>query len=381
VLTDPHVHVPDEVPLDHLPEALAPAAVTLRGASRTYDDVVAVDAVDLEIRPRELFTLLGPSGSGKTTVLRMVAGLVEPTGGEIWIGDQEVGTQPVHTRDIAMVFQSLALFPNLDVFGNVAFPLKMRRWSKRRIAAAVTQALDVVQLPNVEQRRITELSGGQRQRVALARALVYQPKLLLLDEPLGALDRKLREEMQLEIARLHREVDITIVNVTHDQREAMMLSDRIGVMRDGRLEQVGTPDEVYADPATPFVADFLGNATVLDAEVLAEPATVRLPSGAAVPVPAAAALPNVGERCAVALRAESVAVAPVGERSGAAHLDGTVAIAAFEGDRSYFEVECGVGPAIKAQGPASACRTFPPGTAVTVSWEPAAVVVLERAAA
>ena len=197
----------------------------------------------------------------------MIAGLIRPTSGQIWIGDEEVHERETHERDIALVFQSLALFPHMSVFSNIAFPLQMRRVGRGEIRRRVQQALDVVRLPDLSRRRINELSGGQQQRVALARALVYEPRLLLLDEPLGALDRRLREEMQLELVRLHQELDVTIVNVTHDQREALMLSDRIGVMQNGRLEQVGRSQALYTQPGTRFVAEFLGDANLLDGTV------------------------------------------------------------------------------------------------------------------
>jgi len=241
-----------------------PPIVELVGAVKKYGDVAAIDGVDLAIRPRELFTLLGPSGSGKTTILRSIAGLVDLTDGGLFIAGQDVRKTPTYERNIGMVFQSLALFPHMTVFDNIAFPLRMRRRGKKEIAKRVQNSLDMVRLSDIAERRIHELSGGQQQRVALARSLVYDPKLLLLDEPLGALDKRLREEMQLELVRLHGEIDVTIVNVTHDQVEALVLSDRIGVMENGRLVQVGTPDEIYQHPKTRFVAEFVGRANLID---------------------------------------------------------------------------------------------------------------------
>ena len=238
--------------------------VELSGVSKKYGIVRAIDGVNLAIRPRELFTLLGPSGSGKSTVLRAIAGLVSVDTGKILIEGKDVLNVPTFKRNIGMVFQSLALFPHMSVFDNIAFPLKMRRLGRVEIAKRVAESLDVVRLPDIAQRRVHELSGGQQQRVALARALVYKPSLLLLDEPFGALDKRLREEMQLEIVRLHKEIDVTIINVTHDQVEAMILSDRIGVMNEGCIVQVENGEDLYRRPQTRFVADFLGRANCID---------------------------------------------------------------------------------------------------------------------
>ena len=203
-------------------------------------------------------------GSGKTTVIRMIAGLIRPTSGQIWIGDEEVAERAPYERHIALVFQSLALFPHMYVFSNVAFPLRCAGSAARRSRSACANALEVVRLPDVGKRRINELSGGQQQRVALARALVYEPKLLLLDEPLGALDRRLREEMQLEIVRLHQTIDVTIVNVTHDQREALMLGSHRRDAGRGDSSRSGRSQEMYPRPRTRFVAEFLGDANLLD---------------------------------------------------------------------------------------------------------------------
>lgn len=346
-------------------------AVRLLQATKMYGDFAAADRVDLEIEQRELFTLLGPSGSGKTTVLRMVAGLIKPTSGQIWIGDREVHEMATYERDIAMVFQSLALFPHLTVFGNVAFPLQMRRVGRQEIKRRVEQALDVVRLPNVSSRRVTELSGGQQQRVALARALVYEPKLLLLDEPLGALDRRLREEMQLEIVRLHHDLDVTIINVTHDQREALMLSDRIGVMRGGHLEQVGTSTALYNAPETRFVAEFLGDANLLDGVVESiDPQVVRTSSGYGVAV-ADLGSAKVGDEVSVVVRAEILRIGERGSLHGEDNsVDGRVELRAFEGSAMYYEVDvAGLGQRLKVTaGTQRAGVTFERDDHVTLCW-------------
>ncbi|MCU1457249.1 MAG: transporter ATP-binding protein [Actinomycetia bacterium] len=358
------------------------AVVRLVGATKTYGAVQAVASLDLEICDRELFTLLGPSGSGKTTVLRMIAGLVAPTSGEIWIGDEEVHARPTYQRDIAMVFQSLALFPHLTVFGNIAFPLKMRRTSKAKIQQAVTRALQIVRLPGIEGRMVHELSGGQRQRVAIARALVYEPKLLLLDEPLGALDRRLREEMQLEIVRLHNELDVTIVNVTHDQREALMLSDRIGVMRDGRLEQVGPPTEIYRQPGNGFVAEFVGNSTILEGTLqveAGEPVLVRDDGRSVALEEADDSL--IGRRVLVILRAEAIRIVPADDAWTAHNADaqhGVVRLGAFEGDRFYYEIQCPDLGVVKVSVGVERRQTpLRPGDPVVVSWDRADLLVME----
>lgn len=350
------------------------AAVRLVQATKEYGRVVAVDHVDLEIRPRELFTLLGPSGSGKTTILRMIAGLVQPTAGQIWIGAEEVHTHPTYERNIAMVFQSLALFPHMDVFSNIAFPLRMRRMGRRELAKKVRRSLDIVRLPDIADRKITELSGGQQQRVALARALVYEPQLLLLDEPLGALDRRLREEMQLEIVRLHRDIEVTIINVTHDQREALMLSDRIGVMRLGRLEQVGPSEHIYRHPETPFVAEFLGDANLLRGQTREQDGRVSLVLDTGAVIEVADFPPELlGRPAAAVLRAESVELFPPGGSwAGMNGFGGRVALRVFEGAATYYEVTVdALGTRIKVSRPViGRSAPFDIGDEVVVVWSP-----------
>jgi putative spermidine/putrescine transport system ATP-binding protein len=227
----------------------------------------AVDAVDLTIRAGEFMTLLGPSGSGKTTTLNMIAGFEDVTAGRILLDDDDIARLPPYRRNLGMVFQNYALFPHMTAAENVAFPLKQRKVGKAEIARRVGEALDLVHLGEHGHRLPSQLSGGQQQRVALARAVVFAPRALLLDEPLGALDKKLRASLQLEIARLHKELGITFVFVTHDQEEALALSDRIAVFRDGRIEQVGTPAELYETPVSRFVATFLGDSNVFSGRI------------------------------------------------------------------------------------------------------------------
>jgi spermidine/putrescine ABC transporter ATP-binding subunit len=241
--------------------------VGIRQVSKRYGKVAALDSVSLELADGEFFGLLGPSGSGKTTLLRSIAGFVEPDAGEILIDGADVSRIPTHRRNIGMVFQNYALFPHMSVFDNVAFALSVRRTGQAETKRRVADILGLVQLGGYDERRPRELSGGQQQRVALARALVSNPRVLLLDEPLGALDKNLRQQMQVELRQIQREVGITTVLVTHDQEEALTLSDRIAVLRDGRLVQTGRPDEVYERPRTAFAAEFLGATNFLSGRV------------------------------------------------------------------------------------------------------------------
>jgi spermidine/putrescine transport system ATP-binding protein len=245
---------------------MAGGEVELVGLVKRYDDVVAVDGIDVDVHPGEFFSLLGPSGCGKTTTLRLVAGFERPTAGRVLLDGKDMVRTPPHRRNVNTVFQSYALFPHLSVADNVGFGLRFKDVSKAEAARRVADALALVQLEGLDRRRPSQLSGGQQQRVALARALVLNPAVLLLDEPLGALDAKLRKRLQLELKALQEEVGITFVYVTHDQEEALTMSDRIAVMHDGRVEQVGTPKVIYEQPATAYVADFLGVSNLMSAQ-------------------------------------------------------------------------------------------------------------------
>lgn len=237
--------------------------IHINGLTKKYGELFALDAVDLNIRSGEFLTLLGPSGSGKTTLLMAIAGFNRPDAGSIQFGDTEMILTPPHKRDVGMVFQSYALFPHMTVAQNIAFPLKLRKVTEAERHQRVEEALETVQLGGLGHRHIDQLSGGQRQRVALARAFVFKPRILLMDEPLSALDKKLRERMQIELKQLHRQLGVTTVYVTHDQREALTMSDRIAVISDGKLAQVDTPQTIYNHPANGFVADFIGESTIL----------------------------------------------------------------------------------------------------------------------
>ncbi len=244
---------------------MSSGGVELRGLTKRFEESAAVDGIDASIEPGEFFSLLGPSGCGKTTTLRMIAGFERPTAGQIVLDGVDVAAVPPHERNVHTVFQSYALFPHLDVFGNVAFGLRRRRVARDEVRRRVEEAIELVELSGLEKRRPRQLSGGQQQRVALARALVLRPSVLLLDEPLGALDAKIRKQLRVELKALQEEVGITFVFVTHDQEEALSMSDRIAVMNTGRIEQIGTPAQVYEQPATVFVADFLGVSNLMDA--------------------------------------------------------------------------------------------------------------------
>jgi putative spermidine/putrescine transport system ATP-binding protein len=246
--------------------ARIPPAVDVRllGVRKTYGDVVAVDHVDLEIGQCEFFTMLGPSGSGKTTTLRLIAGFERPDSGRIELSDVDVTARAPYERDVNTVFQDYALFPHMTVAENVGYGLRVKGVARGERKRRVAEALELVRLPNVGDRKPVQLSGGQRQRIALARSLVNRPRVLLLDEPLGALDLKLRQEMQIELKRIQRDVGLTFVYVTHDQEEALTMSDRLAVFNEGRIEQLGTPAEVYEHPATEFVAGFVGISNVLE---------------------------------------------------------------------------------------------------------------------
>src|SRR5689334_22179679 len=241
--------------------------ISIRDVTKTYGRTKALDNVSLEIASGEFITLLGPSGSGKTTLLMVLAGFIRPDCGEIWFGDRDISLAPPHKRDVGMVFQNYALFPHMTVAGNLAYPLKLRRLSRAEIEERVRRTLDLVQLSGFGDRQVHQLSGGQRQRVALARAIIFEPRILLMDEPLSALDKNLREKMQLEIRRLHDRLGLTSVYVTHDQREALTMSDRIAVLNRGHLVQLDQPRDLYEQPASRFIADFIGETHCVPVDV------------------------------------------------------------------------------------------------------------------
>jgi ABC-type Fe3+/spermidine/putrescine transport system ATPase subunit len=281
--------------------------VELRGCTRMYGGVRAVDGLDLSVYEGEFLSLLGPSGCGKTTTLNLIAGFVPPTAGRVFVDGEDVTGRPAHLRGLGVVFQSYALFPHLSVWENVAFGLRERRVAGHEIARRVGDALELVRLDRLGRQRPAELSGGMQQRVALARALVYRPRVVLLDEPLAALDKKLREGMRDEMRAIQRSVGITTIFVTHDQAEALGLSDRIAVMSAGRIEQLGAPREIYEHPATRFVADFIGASTVLRGRAVAADRVTVAPGGVTLRV-VGRALPAGGD-VELAIRPERVRLA------------------------------------------------------------------------
>jgi putative spermidine/putrescine transport system ATP-binding protein len=339
-------------------------AVDLTELTRVYGDVKALDGLTLHIEPRELVALLGPSGCGKTTALRILAGLDEATSGTVSVGGRDVSRVPANKRDMGMVFQAYSLFPHLTALDNVAFGLKIRGKAKDERISRATEMLDLVGLTAHTDKYAGELSGGQQQRVALARALAIQPRVLLLDEPLSALDAKVRVQLRDEIRRLQLEIGTTTLFVTHDQEEALAVADRVGVMNRGRLEQLATPADLYANPATPFVAEFVGLNNKVPAQVSGGQAQLW---GTAVPT-----LPgSISSGAGLAMvRPEAVTV--TADPAGMS----TVSSVAFLGPISRLFVAMPDGSVISAQTAGSAARAFAPGDPVIVGLEPGGVLVV-----
>jgi putative spermidine/putrescine transport system ATP-binding protein len=348
---------------------MASAVLELAGVRKRYDSLVAVDDLDLALEAGEFLTLLGPSGSGKTTTLMMVAGLQQPDAGSITLNGVSVASLPPYRRDVGMVFQNYALFPHMTVRRNVAFPLEMRGTPTAEIARLVDEALALVKLPDHGERLPKQLSGGQQQRVALARAMVYRPALLLMDEPLGALDRKLREQLQLEIKRVHRERGISVLYVTHDQEEALTMSDRIAVFNKGRIEQIGTPEELYDRPATRFVASFIGDTNLIEGRMLGiadgiceiQTAAGRIAASTRTPLAAGAAV-------FVAVRPERVVLAP--RQAGGAGVDGIVVEQVFLGTSRKYVVRLADDTELVVLRPISDPPFDQASPTVRLSWAP-----------
>jgi spermidine/putrescine transport system ATP-binding protein len=337
--------------------------------TKRFDEVVAVDDVSLAIERGRFFALLGPSGCGKTTTLRMIGGFEEPDAGTIFLGDRPVTGLPPYKRDVNTVFQSYALFPHLSIFENVAFGLRRRKAPRGQIEGRVDEMLALVELEGLGRRKPRQLSGGQQQRVALARALVNSPRVLLLDEPLGALDLKLRKQMQLFLKRIQHDLGITFVHVTHDQEEAMTMADAIAVMNRGRIEQLGTPAELYERPRTRFVAGFLGVSNLLHG-IVSGMHVVRVDGAGDVRV--AGELPPEGSRVAVGVRPEKLRLA--GE--GANTIRGTVAERAYTGVSTQYVVETTAGSmTVFVQSSGDAVE----GDAVTLGWDAESTFVVEEA--
>jgi spermidine/putrescine transport system ATP-binding protein len=347
------------------------ADVRLDHVTKRFDDVVAVDDISLEIPHGSFFALLGPSGCGKTTTLRMIGGFEEPTGGTIYLGEDPVTGRPPYKRDVNTVFQSYALFPHLSILENVAFGLRRRGLRGKAVRGRVLDILRLVGLEGLEKRKPRQLSGGQQQRVALARALVNKPRVLLLDEPLGALDLKLRKQMQLELKAIQHDVGITFIHVTHDQEEAMTMADRIAVMNQGHVEQLGPPEELYERPASAFVAGFLGVSNLLPGAVEGDDA-VRLDDGTLVQ----AQVEGKSGPVAAGVRPEKITL---GEGGGTNRLPGTIAETAYIGVATQLVVDTPAGTVqVFAQNIDSGKRIPVPGSKVTLSWSPESTFVVER---
>jgi len=346
--------------------------VTLVDVTKRFDEMTAVDRLSLEVESGSFFALLGPSGCGKTTTLRMIGGFEQPTEGQIFLGDREVSGLPAYKRDVNTVFQSYALFPHLSLFENVAFGLRRRAVRGETLSGRVQDMLRIVGLQGMEKRKPRQLSGGQQQRVALARALVNRPRVLLLDEPLGALDLKLRKQMQLELKSIQHDVGITFIHVTHDQEEAMTMADRIAVMNRGRIEQLGTPNELYETPATAYVASFLGASNLISGTVSGSD-TVRLHSGPEVRVRPDALGGRTGE-VAVGIRPEKI---ELGEGQ-ANTLEGTIVEQAYVGVATQYivDTECGR-LTVYRQNASPGLNGAAPGQRLTLSWSPDSTFVVD----
>jgi len=351
----------------------AGCAVEVRNIHHRYGPHVALDDVSLEVRQGEFVTLLGQSGSGKTTLLRIIAGLTRPTSGAVSIAGRDVTALAAQHRGVGFVFQNYALFPHLNVFENIAYPLRIRRIRGQELEGRVHAALARIHLPTVGQRYPSELSGGQQQRVAVARALVYEPSVLLMDEPLGALDRKLRRHMQLELRQLHEDLRITCIYVTHDQEEALTMSDRVVVMHDGRILQVGEPADVYRRPASGFVADFVGSTNMLDGTIISagtDGLVLQSNQGTMLKLPPRAGVAS-GSRVRLAVRPEQIALDADDSRD--VHLEAMVKSVVFVGN--VVDVTCSLpsGEELVAQygDGSNACPAV--GQRVRLGWRSDAV--------
>ena len=356
---------------------MARGEIELCKLRKNFGDLAAVDGIDLQVPGGEFFSLLGPSGCGKTTTLRMIAGFEQPTSGQIILDGSDVAYTPPHQRNVNTVFQNYALFPHLNVFDNVAFGLRRARRPKAEVKQRVGQALELVQLSGYERRKSSQLSGGQQQRVALARALVLNPAVLLLDEPLGALDAKLRKALQIELKALQQEVGITFLYVTHDQEEALTMSDRLAVMNAGHVEQVGAPQDVYEDPETLFVADFLGVSNLMEARIVSSGAGACKVAVDGYELETRGTDLNITGAAKIVIRPELVELEEHGAPSGQNRIPGMVERLVYVGSAVQVIVRAATGDSLQAlvqntgKGP-----SFEQGTPVQVHLPPDALRVL-----
>ena len=362
------------------------AAVGLRDINKAYGSVAAVDDVSIEVGAGEFLTLLGPSGSGKTTTLMLIAGFESADSGEIYIGERCVTGTPPYGRDLGFVFQNYALFPHMTVAENLAYPLKVRGEAASTVVGRTSEMLELVMLPGMEDRYPSQLSGGQQQRVALARALIFNPPVLLMDEPLSALDKKLRSQMQLEIKQIKRNLGVTVVYVTHDQEEALTMSDRVAVMNDGKIVQVSTPEEIYDNPQDVFVADFVGETNLLRARLLSRregTLEAETPGGFRLEVKRGADLAP-GQDVFLALRPEKLWVRSARDKSGAGSgppdcrqwAEGFIEEIVYLGEARKYRVRLAGEVLIVSQQTKSDREVFAPGEAVHLGWSPEDLKVL-----
>jgi spermidine/putrescine transport system ATP-binding protein len=362
--------------------------IEFRGVTKRFDEVVAVDDVSLSVERGAFFSFLGPSGCGKTTSLRLIAGFDQPSEGDVFIGGASVVGIPPHKRPVNMVFQQYALFPHMNVSENIGYGLRQRnpKPEKQEMASRVDETLEMVRLSGYGKRRVWELSGGQQQRVALARALINRPTCLLLDEPLAALDRKLRREMQIELQTLQREVGITFILVTHDQEEALSMSDRICIMRDGQIIQSGSPRELYDEPVNKYVADFVGKTNFFDGAVIEvgnTEITVKSELGLVIvgTQPKGTSALTVGSKASVAVRPEMISISSANDNQDSSNItiQGQVMNRIFLGEHSEYLIATeGYGDVmvLSPKSIESINKSFVPGDNVSISWRPEAVLVL-----
>jgi spermidine/putrescine ABC transporter ATP-binding subunit len=363
-------------------QAPGAGSLSLLDVTKRYGDFVALENVSFEVANGEFITVLGPSGSGKTTLLRIIAGFVDVTSGDVRIDDRSILSKPPHRRNVGLVFQNYALFPHMTVRDNIAFPLKMRKMNRTDRDARVKEMLELVRLTELGMRLPRHLSGGQQQRVALARTLSMQPAVLLLDEPLGALDKQLREQMQVELRRIHRQLGVTIFHVTHDQEEALTMSDRIAVMNNGRVAQIGTPSEIYSRPRDLFVAQFIGRGNFLKARVEASSereALIGLVAGASFSVPREQARARLerGQEVRCLIRPEHLMLAAPAETKSIA-VDAMVADRVFVGEAIEISATLSSGERITARRTAREVGAFEDGRKVKIFWDPADCYILNE---
>ncbi|WP_282610310.1 ABC transporter ATP-binding protein [Pelagibius sp. Alg239-R121] len=364
-----------------MPDPASSDGLTLKGLSKRFGSFEAVTDVCLDVRRGEFLTLLGPSGSGKTSLLMMIAGFLDPSDGDIALDGQSIIRLPAEKRNFGMVFQGYALFPHMSVWQNIAYPLEVRKQPRAQIQSRVQEMLDLVQLTEFSDRLPRQLSGGQQQRVALARALSFNPQILLLDEPLGALDKKLRTDVQEQLKDLHRRVGATFIYVTHDQEEALSMSDRVVIMNHGKVVQVGAPNDLYERPETVFAANFLGKSNFLRGSVTAANGQTLscVVAGADVHHRCNGAAPGVGELVTLALRPEKIDVAPLGDAPLSNGLQGTVSSLTYYGSNFTVTTEvAGFGSVTAEVGAWRNPHRFETGQTVDLSWQEDATVLVSE---